>query len=291
MDGVINVNKPKDMTSFDVVAILRKTLNTKKIGHTGTLDPDATGVLPICVGKATKLVEFLTADKKQYKASVKLGVTTDTQDMSGTVLKTLSSCVTKEELEKAINSFLGEIEQIPPMYSAVKIDGKKLYELAREGKTVERKPRKITIFGIKLLSFDEKNQSFDMLVDCSKGTYIRTLANDIGESLGCGAALSNLLRTVSGSFYLEKSFSLEQIKELCENGDFSFLTPLSNVMSEWQKLVLAENNAKRLLYGIKFNVSGTTLGKCYRIFDENGNFLAVARCGEHHMEILKTFFG
>lgn len=291
MDGVINVNKPKDMTSFDVVAILRTTLNTKKIGHTGTLDPDATGVLPICVGKATKLVEFLTADKKQYKASVKLGVTTDTQDMSGTVLKTSPSCITKEELEKVINSFLGEIEQIPPMYSAIKIDGKKLYELAREGKTVERKPRKITIFGIKLLSFDEKNQSFDILVNCSKGTYIRTLANDIGESLGCGAALSSLLRTVSGNFCLENSFSLEKIKELCENGDFSFLTPLSNVMNEWQRLVLAENNAKRLLYGIKFNVSGTTLGKCYRIFDENGNFLAVARCGEEHMEILKTFFG
>ena len=160
MDGVVNVNKPKEMTSFDVVAILRKTLNTKKIGHTGTLDPDATGVLPICIGKATKLVELLTCDKKQYKAEVKLGITTDTQDISGKVLKQTSSAVSETELKEALKSFVGEIEQIPPMYSAVKVDGKKLYELAREGKTVERKPRKIKIYNIEILNFDKKNQCF-----------------------------------------------------------------------------------------------------------------------------------
>lgn len=291
MDGVVNVNKPKEMTSFDVVAILRKTLNTKKIGHTGTLDPDATGVLPICIGKATKLVELLTCDKKQYKAEVKLGITTDTQDISGKVLKQTSSAVSETELKEALKSFVGEIEQIPPMYSAVKVDGKKLYELAREGKTVERKPRKIRIYNIEILNFDKKNQCFEMLVDCSKGTYIRTLANDIGEKLGCGGIISNLMRTASGGFFLENSYSLEKIKELAENNDFSFLTPLPNVMSEYKKLVLAENNAKRLRYGIKFSVAGTNLGECYRIFDENGDFLAIGKCGEERMEILKTFFG
>lgn len=291
MDGVINVNKPKEMTSFDVVAILRKILNTKKVGHTGTLDPNATGVLPICIGKATKLVEYLTSDRKNYKAAVQLGITTDTQDISGNVIKSCSPCVSENELKAAISSFIGEIEQIPPMYSAVKIDGKKLYELAREGITVERKPRQITIHKIDFLVYNEKSSVFEMEVDCSKGTYIRTLANDIGEKLGCGAAISELERLSSGNFNIGESYTLEEIKKKAEKEDYSFLIPLSEVMNEYGKIILAEKNSQRLQHGIPFNVAGLKIGENYRVFDESGAFLAIARCGENRMEILKTFFG
>lgn len=291
MDGVINVNKPKEMTSFDVVAILKKILNTKKVGHTGTLDPDATGVLPICIGKATKLVEYLTSDRKKYKAAVQLGITTDTQDISGNVIKSCFPCVSENELKAAISSFIGEIEQIPPMYSAVKIDGKKLYELAREGRTVERKPRQITIHKIDFLVYNEKSSVFEMEVDCSKGTYIRTLANDIGEKLGCGAVISELERLSSGNFNIGESYTLEEIKKKVEKEDYSFLIPLSEVMNEYGKIILAEKNSQRLQHGIPFNVAGLKIGENYRVFDESGAFLAIARCGENRMEILKTFFG
>ena len=291
MDGVININKPSAMTSFDVVAILRKTLNMKKIGHTGTLDPDATGVLPICIGKATKLVELLTANDKQYIATVKLGIITDTQDISGNIIKTSDVNTSKEDLINLLPSFIGEQEQIPPMYSAIKVNGKKLYELAREGKTTERKPRKITINNITLNEYNDEENSFQITVNCSKGTYIRTLANDIGEKLGCGAALSALNRTKSGRFSLEASFDIDVIKEMVKNGDFSFITPLDEVMCEYKKIVLAEKNAFKLKNGVQFDVSGLNYGEIYRIYDESKNFLAIAQKDSERLLILKTFFG
>lgn len=174
LSGIINVYKPKGLTSHDVVNKIRRILGIKKVGHTGTLDPDAEGVLPICVGRATKTADMLTASDKQYRARVTLGSATDTQDSSGKVIKSAEVNVTKEDIENSVKKFIGDIDQIPPMYSAIKIGGKKLYELARENKTVERPPRRIHISNISITGFDLENNSFEMIVDCSKGTYIRS---------------------------------------------------------------------------------------------------------------------
>ena len=209
MNGVINIYKPKGMTSHDVVSKIRKISGIKKVGHTGTLDPDAKGVLPICIGKATKLADMLTFSDKRYTALLRLGVVTDTQDLTGNVLFEREVSVTKEEFLNATKKFVGEIEQIPPMYSAVKIGGKKLYELARKGIEVERKPRKITIYGINVLSFDGKDAKLD--ISCSKGTYIRTLCHDIGDLLGCGGCMAELVRTQSSIFKAEDAVSLDEL--------------------------------------------------------------------------------
>ncbi len=219
-NGLINIYKEQGFTSNDVVAKLRGILHQKKIGHTGTLDPDATGVLVVCLGTGTKLVEMLTDHDKEYIAVCKLGVTTDTQDMSGTVLTESEVHVTRQELHEAVQAFVGDYDQIPPMYSAIKQNGKKLYELAREGIEVERKPRKIHISAITILDDSnlEKDSSFVMEIKCSKGTYIRTLCNDIGERLGCGAAMQDLMRTRVGAFALDSAVKLSQVEEMRDNG-------------------------------------------------------------------------
>ena len=196
MDGVLNIRKEKGYTSFDVVAKLRGILHMKKIGHTGTLDPEAEGVLPVVLGKATKLVDLLTEKQKTYEALLHLGLETDTQDMTGTVLEEKPVEVTEEEVRTVIRSFLGEQQQIPPMYSALKVDGKKLYELAREGKIVERKPRAVQFYEIEIKKIELPYVRFS--VTCSKGTYIRTLCHDIGQKLGCGGCMEELLRTDLG---------------------------------------------------------------------------------------------
>ncbi len=290
MDGVININKSAGMTSFDVIASLRKILNMKKIGHTGTLDPDATGVLPICTGKGTKLVELLTANDKQYIAEVKLGITTDTQDTSGNIIKKRAVSISEDALISAISSFIGETEQIPPMYSAIKVNGERLYKLAREGITIEREARKVFISNIKLNSFNKDENSFSITVDCSKGTYIRTLSNDIGEKLGCGAAMSALKRTKSGRFNIEDSFTLDEIKDMVSQDDFSFICPVSEVMTEYEKITLAEKNSKKLIYGIPFNVTYLEDDKIYRLFDEKKQFLAIGKKTPERIVILKTFY-
>ena len=218
MNGIINVYKERGFTSHDVVAKLRGILHMKKIGHTGTLDPDATGVLPVCLGKATKVCGLLTDKDKTYRAVVKLGVMTNTEDMTGEILAKHPVLVTKEQIERAVSKFVGEIEQVPPMYSAIKINGKKLYELARQGKEVERKARKVTIYGIKVLSIDFSENEFTMEVSCSKGTYIRTLCKDIGEFLGCGAAMKTLVRTRVSEFFLEQALTLGQIEQAVKEG-------------------------------------------------------------------------
>lgn len=216
MDGVLNIRKEKGYTSFDVVAKLRGILRMKKIGHTGTLDPEAEGVLPIVLGKATKLVDLLTEKQKTYEALLHLGLETDTQDMTGKVLREQPVNVTEEEVIAVIRSFLGEQQQIPPMYSALKVDGKKLYELAREGKTVERKPRTVHFYEIEIKKIELPYIRFS--VTCSKGTYIRTLCHDIGQKLGCGGCMEELIRTRSGNFDLEDSMTLAQVEEAVKNG-------------------------------------------------------------------------
>lgn len=290
MNGIVNVNKPLGITSHDVVYRLRRILNIKKIGHTGTLDPDAAGVLPMCVGKGTKLAELLTGADKQYLAELTLGAITDTQDASGEILERFDVNVCEEDIIRVIQSFVGEIEQIPPMYSAVKIDGKKLYELAREGKTVERKSRRVTILNIEVRNIDLKNNTVEMLIDCSKGTYIRTLCEDIGKTLGCGGYMSKLTRTRSGRFKLEDAYDLETIEQMAMSGNFDFLTPVENAMPEYPKAILAERNAKKVRNGIKISVQGLDIGETYRVFDEQGEFLVIAKQGEEHLEILKTFY-
>ncbi len=214
--GIINVYKEKGFTSFDVVAKLRGILRTKKIGHTGTLDPDAEGVLPVCIGRATKVCDILTDKDKVYEAVMLLGVETDTQDTSGEVLKKLSVEATEEEVKEAVLSFVGEYAQIPPMYSALKVNGKKLYELAREGKTVERKARNVQIFSIDIIEIDLPRVR--MSVHCSKGTYIRTLCHDIGQKLGCGGCMEKLLRTKVGVFELQDTLKLAEIDDLAKAG-------------------------------------------------------------------------
>ena len=214
--GIINVYKEKGFTSFDVVAKLRGILRTKKIGHTGTLDPDAEGVLPVCIGRATKVCDILTDKDKVYEAMMLLGVETDTQDTSGAVLSEKQVEVSEEEVKKAILSFVGDYAQVPPMYSALKVNGKKLYELAREGKSVERKARNVQIFSIEILEVNLPRVR--MSVHCSKGTYIRTLCHDIGTMLGCGGCMEKLLRTKVGVFELKDTLKLSEIDELAKAG-------------------------------------------------------------------------
>ena len=213
-NGLLNIHKEAGFTSNDVVAKLRGILHQKKIGHTGTLDPDAVGVLVVCLGTGTRLVEMLTDHDKEYIAVVRLGVTTDTQDLSGTVLEEREVTATLADVREALQAFQGEYEQVPPMYSAIKVDGKRLYELARQGKTVERKARKVKIHAISLLDATdfEKTHTFTMEVKCSKGTYIRTLCADIGERLGCGASMAHLTRTSVGAFHLQDALTLSEVE-------------------------------------------------------------------------------
>ena len=219
-NGLINIYKEPGFTSNDVVAKLRGILHQKKIGHTGTLDPDAVGVLVVCLGTGTKLVEMLTDHDKEYIAVCRLGVRTDTQDMSGKVLEEMPVSVTREELREAVSAFVGDYDQIPPMFSAIKQNGKKLYELAREGIEVERKPRRIHIDAITILEDEhlESDHVFTMEIKCSKGTYIRTLCNDIGVRLGCGAAMQSLARTRVGAFALDSAITLSQVEEMRDQG-------------------------------------------------------------------------
>lgn len=249
MDGVIVIRKEKGFTSHDVVAKLRGILHMKKIGHTGTLDPDAEGVLPVALGKATRLVDMITDKEKTYEAVMRLGVVTDTQDMSGTVLsQTTELSVTEEELCTVVSSFVGDYMQVPPMYSALKVNGKKLYELAREGKTVERKPRPVHFYEIEILDI-----SFPLVrfrVTCSKGTYIRTLCHDIGEKLGCGAAMESLLRTKVGRFTLDDAITLAQTEKAVQEGTIeSKILGIEEILAEYPRVCCTKEGDRLLANG------------------------------------------
>ncbi len=254
-NGLINVYKEAGYTSSDVVARLRGILKMKKIGHTGTLDPDAVGVLVVCVGNGTKLCDMLTDHDKEYIAVCRLGVTTDTQDMSGRIISESEVNVTSEKLHETVQKFTGSYDQIPPMYSAIKIGGKKLYELARQGKEVERKPRRITIDSITILdeSHLEDEHIFTMEVKCSKGTYIRTLCNDIGEALGCGAAMEHLTRTAVGSFHLDTALTLDQIEEKRDEGTVEeIIAPTESLFRDLDYCIVNDNYKKLMVNGNGF---------------------------------------
>lgn len=251
--GIINVYKEKGFTSHDVVAKLRGICKQKKIGHTGTLDPDAVGVLPVCLGCATRLCDMLTDRDKEYVAVLRLGITTDTQDMTGKVLAKKEPAVSAEEVRKAVSSFAGEQLQIPPMYSALKVNGKKLYELAREGKEIERKARPITVHEIEILS--ENMPEFMIRVNCSRGTYIRTICHDIGQKLSCGAAMVSLKRTKAGDFGIEDAYTLSRIENMAKEGRLSeILLPVEKVFERLPAVTVREEAMKALLNGNQLSV-------------------------------------
>lgn len=280
MFGILNVYKPKGMTSHDVVSFVRRNFHMKRVGHTGTLDPVAEGVLPILVGKATKLSDVLMAEEKRYVARVRLGVVTDTDDMSGTVLETKNAAVTKTELYEAVRGFVGETEQIPPMYSAIKVNGQKLYQLARKGIITERKPRKITVFSAEVSRFD--GASFDLAVHCSKGTYIRALCRDIGERLGTGATMESLVRTQSGIFCLENSHTLEEIEKTAKNGTAeSLLISADEALSDLKRVEVGEDCATKLKNGIRLrpeqlNIYNFCDNELFRIYS-GGELLCILK--------------
>ena len=283
-NGIINIYKEAGFTSHDVVAKLRGILKQKKIGHTGTLDPEAVGVLPVCLGKGTKVCDLLTDKDKVYETVMCLGVVTDTQDMTGEVLSRAEVHVTHEMLEEVLETFRGEYDQIPPMYAALKVQGKKLYELAREGKVVERKARRVQILELEILAMDPDGIHVHMRVHCSKGTYIRTLCHDIGEKLGCGAAMERLVRTQVGVFEIQDALTLSQIESYVQNNQVD--TVICSIDSMFQMWPAGKTDAlsDRLLYNgnmlyrenvILENGSKPENGGKYRIYDSQSQFCAV----------------
>lgn len=252
--GIINVYKEAGFTSHDVVAKLRGICKQKKIGHTGTLDPDAVGVLPVCLGSGTKLCDLLTDKTKEYVARFRLGMTTDTQDISGKVLSIKDVMVSPEDVRRVLSSFVGDLDQIPPMYSALKVQGKKLYELAREGKEVERKPRPVTIYEIELLKAE--HPEYEIRVKCSKGTYIRTLCHDIGQALSCGAVMTSLVRTRVGSFTVEEAKTLSELQVLADAGSLhNVITPVEEMFRELPSVTVLEEADKALQNGNQLQLS------------------------------------
>lgn len=284
--GIIVIDKPADWTSMDVCAKLRGLLKEKRIGHAGTLDPMATGVLPVFVGSATRAVEFAEKGDKEYLAGLRLGLVTNTQDITGETLEERPVTIGEEELRTVLPRFVGPIRQIPPMYSAIKRDGKRLYELARAGKEVHRDPRPITIHEIEVL---EKlgEREYLLRVRCSKGTYVRTLCHDIGEALGCGGAMSSLRRTMAAGFTLKESVTLEEVRER----GAELLMPTDQYFRELPSYTIKDLRQEKLCRnGNPIKAPGLSEGE-YRVYGENGEFLCVSRFSAGTLTSIKNFFG
>ena len=292
INGIINVYKEVGYTSRDAVSRLTGILRQRKIGHTGTLDPAAEGVLPMCVGKATKLCELLTDHKKQYIAVMKLGIATDTEDTTGEIVEKTDypenwyeENLTAENLTKITDKFIGTQFQTPPMYSAKRVNGRRLYELAREGKVIERKPCEITVYGIEIKNIDIINREITVIVDCSKGTYIRTLCKDIGEALGCKAAMKSLLRTRTGDFYLENSYKLDEIEKIVkENRVDEIIIPIEKIFHNLRRIDVTGYSSVLLDNGGIVNMEEARLetgfdnikdGEKFRMYNKDGEFKAV----------------
>ena len=284
MNGIVIVDKPQGWTSQDVTARLRRVFNTRRIGHGGTLDPMATGVLPVFVDRATRGVEFFEHAGKTYETVLRLGLTTDTEDITGTVLTQASVSVTREQVEEALRHFRGEIMQIPPMYSALKINGQKLCDLARKGREVERQPRPITIHELTLLAMEE--DEIRLRVRCSKGTYIRTLCKDIGEVLGCGGCMAALRRVSAGEYTIEEAVPLQELLESEDPG--KYLRPVDTMFRNHPQVTLTPNQEKRCRNGVAFTVNlqeGT-----YRAYSREGEFLMLAKVEDGIMSAIKSFW-
>jgi tRNA pseudouridine55 synthase len=281
MDGILNINKPLGKTSFSIVAMVKRLTGEKKVGHAGTLDPMAKGVLPICLGQATRLVEYLMDTTKTYRAEIELGITTDTYDSEGKVTQRgNASGITLEQLEKALDSFRGVITQIPPMYSAVKHQGKPLYQLARAGINIERKSRIAKIYSLEI-----KNWRFPVLtieVTCGKGTYIRSLANDLGQALGCGASLKSLERSRCGIFDISEAVTPERFEDACQGGYWeSLLYPMDSILSHWETVIVGEEKAQAIRNGALINLEEDTSlkvgGDYCRAYTWDGSLLGILR--------------
>ena len=284
MNGIVIVDKPQGWTSQDVTARLRRVFSTRRIGHGGTLDPMATGVLPVFVGRATRGVEFFEHAEKIYETVLKPGITTDTEDITGTVLTEQDAFVTGEMLEEVLPQFRGEILQVPPMYSALKVNGQKLYDLARKGKEVERQPRPITIHELTLLGMDA--EGIRLRVHCSKGTYIRTLCKDIGEALGCGGCMAALRRVQAGEYTAEEAVPLETLLET--DAPEQYLRPVDSMFRHYPAVTLTEKQEKRCRCGNSFSIKmedGT-----YRVYAQSGDFLALSKVEGGVMSTIKSFF-
>ena len=284
MNGIVIVDKPAGWTSQDVTARLRRVFNTRRIGHGGTLDPMATGVLPVFVGRATRGVEFFEHAEKTYEATLRLGLSTDTEDITGAVLEEKEVSITEADFLAVLPQFRGEIMQTPPMYSALKVNGQKLYDLARKGVTVERTPRKITIFELTCVEFS--GNTARIRVKCSKGTYIRTLCKDIGDALGCGGCMEALRRTAAGEYTIEESVPLQAL--LDSETPETYLRKIDSMFRNFPSFTLTEKQALRCKNGNSFSVKlpdGT-----YRVYDASGEFLALSQVSSGVMSTIKSFF-
>lgn len=292
MNGIIVIDKENGYTSFDVVAKMRRICGEKKIGHTGTLDPMATGVLPILIGNATKAQSLLPESDKEYEATFSFGITTDTLDITGKVLSQTESNIKSEDLEAVLPQFRGDIMQLPPMYSAISKDGVRLYELARKGLVTEREARPITVYKLDLLNFDEQLQSAQILVKCSKGTYIRSICDDIGQALGCGAVMTSLRRVTACGYTLDDAITLEKAKELSENGMLEeYLRPTESVFACYPSVKVTEAQAVRFKNGGGLMLSRTDVddnsenGAYYRVYNSSDVFLGLGYVNKEKEEL------
>jgi tRNA pseudouridine55 synthase len=299
MNGIIIIDKPLGRTSHDMVYVMRKMTGIKKVGHTGTLDPEATGVLPVCIGSATKVADMLTLSDKCYRAELVLGMTTDTQDADGEVLTECEVTCSEDEIRQAIMSFVGEIEQIPPMYSALKYNGQKLYELARKGIEIERKPRTVHINTLRVndINLSDKQKTVTITVDCSKGTYIRSLCDDIGKKLGCGACMMKLTRTRVGEFMLDDTLTLNQISALVLKGEIEDrITGIDKIFSDYQEITFAEEYSRYLHNGNKLSREQIPVDAAisdnekYRVYDSDKCFIGVYEFRDEVLYPVKIFY-
>ena len=282
--GLLNIYKPRGLTSHDVVSHLRRVTKVKQIGHTGTLDPFAEGVLPVCIGKATRLIEYLN-DDKEYLATIQFGQSTTTYDLEGEVCQTFDRQISQEEIVEGLKSFQGEISQIPPIYSAIKVNGKKLYEYARKGEEVQISPRKVFIEKIQLVSFDKENQTADILIKCSKGTYIRSIANDLGKLLNSGGYLTKLVRTQAGKCFVENSICLDEI-DCIEKIRQDLINPVDLI--DFPKLVISDDEHKKVIHGMPLKNKSIKHGD-FVILIYNGYINAVAIACDDEIRVKKVF--
>ena len=287
MNGILLIDKQPDWTSNDVVAKLKGILHQRRIGHSGTLDPMATGLLVVFVGRATRAVEFAEGHDKRYIAGLRLGITTDTQDITGRVLEAKDVTVTREELEQALVGFRGAIQQIPPMYSAIKHDGRRLYDIARKGGEVERKPRAITIHDLRVIDGQEGDWLLD--VRCSKGTYVRTLCHDLGRALGCGGCMISLRRVEAGQFSVDQAVTLSQVQQMADAGRVEeLLLPVDSLFQAYPHCTASASQEKKIRCGNQ--VKTGLAGGDYRVYTESGEFLMLGRVEDGIMKTVKSFF-
>lgn len=290
MNGIICINKPQEYTSFDVIARLRGMTKTKRVGHSGTLDPMATGVLPVFIGVATKACDMLPNDDKSYVASFQLGVKTDTLDSSGKVLETKESDIKKDQILALLDDFRGEIEQIPPMYSAIRVNGQRLYDIARQGREIDRQARKVTIFELELIDFDEESQIGRLSMTCSKGTYVRTIISDIGDKLQVGGMMTALCRTKACGFTLEDCITLEQAQQYTNDRTFEQqLLAVDRIFLHLPKIQLNEVQSIKFLNGVKLDLNRViykNVDSLHRVYDSRKQFMGLASLDKESMALV-----